>query len=131
MTKVQIICTSPGMRRNGIEHPASAFYEKDRWTDKQLAAFKADPSFVIREIDPSAESVNTDVDFQLAVAAEVKVQLAGQAALMRASYDQAVTDAAKEKVDDLQTKLDDANTKIAALQAQVDAAAANGGQPKK
>jgi len=142
--KVQIICTKPGMRRNGIEHPASAFYEDGRWSDTQLKAFKGDPNFIVRAVDELAENVNTDADFQLAVSTEVKRQVA----VLQSKFDQAVQAALTEKVGQLKAdhdnvvdglgkelkaatdkaaqvaldmglQLQEANTKITSLEAQL------------
>jgi len=45
---VTIVCRLPGMRRNGIRHPAVETYPADRWTDDELDAFNADPNFTVR-----------------------------------------------------------------------------------
>ncbi|WP_417436586.1 hypothetical protein [Hoeflea sp.] len=124
--KIQIICSSPGIRRNGIAHPASAFYDEDRWSDEQLAAFEADPAFTIRPVDDAMENVKTDTDFELAVAAEVDKRVKAKAAELQASFEQAVKEAVEDKtatikaeadkaVEDLGKQLQAATDKIAAL----------------
>ncbi len=47
MKPIEIICSSPGMRRNGVTHPARKTYPADHWSEAQLAAFDADPAFTI------------------------------------------------------------------------------------
>ncbi|WP_417423602.1 hypothetical protein [Hoeflea sp.] len=139
--KIQIICSSPGIRRNGIAHPASAFYDEARWDEKQLAAFEADPAFTVRTVDDAMENVKTDTDFELAVAAEVTRQMTAKATELQASFNQAVEDAVTEKtaaikadadkaVEDLGTKLKAANDKLAA-QATATSAEKKGAAAKK
>lgn len=71
MSKIQIICSKPGIRRNGIENPASAIYEKDRWTDKELDAFRADPAFMVLDAN-SASTAFSGPEFDAAVNAKVE-----------------------------------------------------------
>jgi hypothetical protein len=141
MTKIQIICSSPGMRRNGIEHPASAFYEDGHWTEKQLAAFRADPAFVVREVDETTENTVTDVDVQLRVDSEVKRLLAIKSDELQTSFQDAVNDAVIEKtatlkgehdtaLDAIGKKLAAAETSVADLTAKL-AAATKATAPKK
>ena len=122
--KIQIICSSPGIRRNGVAHPASAFYDEDRWSDEQLAAFEADPAFTIRNVDDAMENVKTDTDFELAVETEVDKRVKAKVAELQASFEQVVKDAVEDKtatikaeadkaVEDLGKKLQDATDKIA------------------
>jgi hypothetical protein len=131
--KIQIICSSPGMFRNGTRHPASAFYDEGHWSDQQLAAFQADPAFTIREVDDAAENVNTDADFALAVANEVDRQVAEKKSALQGSFDTAVKEAVADAVaaikadaetasDDAAKQLKAANDKIADLEAQLKAA---------
>lgn len=130
MTKVQIICSSPGMRRNGIEHPASAFYDADHWTVDQLRAFDRDPAFTVREVDEAAENVMTATDFQLAVDAEVKRQVDVLKDSLQTGFANAVKDAVAEKTAELKADHDNAmdkagkdlaaaNDKIGALEKQL------------
>lgn len=100
MSKVQIICSAPGMRRNGIAHPASAFYPSDRWSEEQLAAFRADPAFVVREVSGD-EPVTTEADFEGRVRAEVERLLADRAAELQRDFDAAVAAAAQERIEAL------------------------------
>ncbi len=141
MTKIQIICTSPGMRRNGIAHPASAFYDEDKWTPKQMKAFDADPAFTVREIDETAESVFTDTDFQLAVETEVQKRVMEQVSSLRASFKINVDEVVEEKmsalrsehdsaIDGLGKQLTAATERATALQAQIDAASTSTGTGK-
>jgi len=133
--KIQIICSSPGIRRNGISHPASAFYEEDRWSNSELAAFDADPAFTVRRVDDAMENVKTDTDFNVAVEAEVARQMKAKATELQASFDQAVKDAVTEKttsikadadkaVEDLGKELKAATDKIAELEKPADKKAA-------
>lgn len=133
--KIQIICSSPGIRRNGIAHPASAFYEEDHWSAKQLAAFEADPAFTVRTVDDAMENVKTDTDFELAVETEVDKRVKAKATELQASFDQAVKEAVDEKtaafkaeadkaVEDLGKELKAANDKLAAQTIAATAAAA-------
>ena len=87
-SKIQIICTKPGMRRNGIEHPASAIYAANHWSEDELKAFAADPSFIVQPVSSGGVLVES-VDIEAAVVARVEV---AKAAL------QADFDAAKEKL---------------------------------
>ncbi|MHC2481336.1 hypothetical protein [Rhizobium leguminosarum] len=121
--KIQIICSSPGMRRNGIAHAASEFYDDGHWTEDQLDAFRADPAFVVREVDDAVENVNTATDFQLKVDAEVKrqVELAGEK--LANGFKQAVDEAVIEKTAKLkgeqETALDAIGKKLATAEASV------------
>lgn len=124
--KIQIICTTPGMRRNGVKHPASAFYNEGDWTDEQLAAFRADPAFTVREVG-EGENVQTDDDFQQLVQAAVESRLQVKIDELQTAFDQAVAEKAKEKIDELQAEHDkvvvDLNAKLdAATKAAVDQA---------
>lgn len=121
MTKVQIICSSPGMRRNGVVHPASAFYDADRWSETELERFDADPAFTVRVVDETAESVMTDTDFQLAVDTEVKRQVDILKDSLQAGFANAVKDAVADKTAELKAELDNAMDK-----AGKDLVAANG-----
>lgn len=124
--KVQIICTKPGMRRNGVAHPASEIYPVGRWSDDELEAFRADPAFVVREI-ADGENTQTADDFELRVENEVKRRLEAKQIELQTGFEAAVKDAARERVDA-------AEGKIAALQAKLDAAPVSapdeGGAPK-
>ena len=46
-----IICTTPGMRRAGVEHKLVAVHDEDRFSTAQLTALRADPAFVVIEVD--------------------------------------------------------------------------------
>ena len=128
---IQIICTTPGMRRNGVKHPASAFYKEGHWTNEQLAAFRADPAFTVREVG-EGENVQTADDFQLRVNDAVQVLVEQKIAELQTAFDQAVAEKAKEKIDELQAGHDkvvaDLNAK---LDAATKAAGDQGGKPKK
>ncbi|SOC83116.1 hypothetical protein SAMN05421890_1561 [Ensifer adhaerens] len=95
--KIQIICSSPGMRRNGVTHPASAFYDEGHWTEKQMEAFKADPAFTIREVT-DGDTGTTEADFELRVKSEVERLSAEKANLLQAAFDQAVSDKVAEQL---------------------------------
>lgn len=120
--KIQIICTSPGMRRNGVEHPASALYAPDRWSEAELGAFRADPNFVVREVS-GAESVTTDTDIELRIEAEVEKRLKDKADALQASFDAAVTEKAKERVEALEATVSELTTKLEAATKSNDEAA--------
>ncbi|RFB91770.1 hypothetical protein B5K08_15850 [Rhizobium leguminosarum bv. trifolii] len=109
--KIQIICSSPGMWRNGIPHPASEFYPADRWDEKQLERFRADPAFTVREVD-DAENTMTDTDFQLRVDAEVSRQVKAKADGLQASFDAVVRTAVESKTAELKAEHDNAMDKI-------------------
>lgn len=117
--KIQIICSNPGMRRNGAIHPASAFYDAGRWTEEQLAAFRADPAFTVREAGED-ENVQTEDDFRLRVDAAVQELLAQKVDELQKAFDQAVAEKSKEKIEELQAGHDKA---VADLNAKLDAAA--------
>lgn len=129
--KIQIICTTPGMRRNGVKHPATAFYKEGHWTEEQLAAFKADPAFTVREVG-EGENVQTEDDFQQRVNDAVQVLFEEKVAELQAAFDQAVAEKAKEKIDELQAEHDkvvvDLNVK---LDAATKAAGDQAGKTKK
>ncbi|MGC4411295.1 hypothetical protein D4A92_09465 [Rhizobium rosettiformans] len=116
--KIQIICTTPGMRRNGVKHPATAFYKEGHWTEEQLAAFRADPAFTVREVG-EGENVQTEDDFQQRVNDAVQVLVEQKIAELQAAFDQAVAEKAKEKIEELQGEHDKA---VADLNAKLDAA---------
>lgn len=67
---VTIICRKPGMRRNGISHPASETYPADRWTEDQIKTFVGDPEFEVVFGDDSGERqvVDRPVAIKAAVA---------------------------------------------------------------
>ncbi len=106
MSKVQIICSRPGMLRNGMTHQASAFYPDNHWTPAQIDAFRADPAFTVREVDETAENVLTEDDFQIAVDAEVKRRLAELKAELEAGFHVTLADAVKEKLTENQAEYD-------------------------
>lgn len=122
--KIQIICTTPGMRRNGVKHPATAFYKEGHWTEEQLAAFRADPAFTVREVG-EGENVQTEDDFQQRVNDAVQVLFEQKIAELQASFDQAVAEKAKEKIEELQAEHDKA---VADLNAKLDAATKPAGE---
>lgn len=48
---VRITSKKDGFRRCGIEHPAqTAVYPDDRFTDEELARFKAEPMLIVEVI---------------------------------------------------------------------------------
>jgi len=116
--KIQIICSSPGLRRNGVAHPASAFYPAGHWTPEQLDAFRADPLFTVREVAEN-ENTQTSDDFEIRVTAELDRRLKAKAEELQKSFDQAVSDKAQEKIDELQAEH---NKAVADLNAKLDAA---------
>ncbi len=150
MSKIQIICTQPGIRRNGVKHPASAVYDDDHWTEDQLKAFRADRAFVVQEVSGDGIKLSGGD-----ISAEVDRRLALKINELQAGFDKAVSDAVDEKlatskanadntIDDLGRKLADATEKLATasatiidLQAKLDAAtqsqgdAAGKATPKK
>ncbi|ARQ59191.1 hypothetical protein EFR00_24935 [Rhizobium sophoriradicis] len=109
--KIQIICSSPGMWRNGVQHPASEFYPADRWSEKELERFRADPAFTVREVDETAENTMTDADFLLRVNAEVARQVRAKADELQAKFDQAVKSAVQDKTAELKAEHDNAMDK--------------------
>lgn len=116
--KIQIICTKPGMRRNGIEHPQSQTYEPDRWTETELMAFRSDPSFIVQEIEGDG-SLTRGPEFDAAVDDAVKRLLEERVAQMQASFAQAVQDAATEKVKEKAEQLQAAHkAELAAIKAE-------------
>lgn len=100
MSKIQIICTSPGMRRLGIAHPASEIYPAGRWSEVELKAFRADPAFTVRKVDEAESTASAD-DFEIRVANEVDRRVATKVEELQRRFDQAVTDLVEEKVSDL------------------------------
>lgn len=146
MTKIQIICSKPGIRRNGAEHPAQAIYDAGHWTEKQLDAFRADPAFIVQEVTGKAVEVSS-ADIEQAVNARVQIERQK----LQDSFNQAVADAVSEKlaetkadhdnaIDALGKKLQAAETEIATLKSaqangsenqQPDAEAGGSGDGKK
>lgn len=116
--KTQIICTRPGMRRMGVEHPASDTYDEGHWSAEQLDAFRADPAFVVQEIDENAV-VTRGPEFDQAVAEEVSKQVADKYMAMQLSFSTAVKDAAAENVSMAEDATAVANAKVAALEAEI------------
>jgi len=114
-TKIQIICTRPGMRRMGVEHPTTKTYNPGEWTEEQLIAFRADPAFVVQEIDENAV-VTRGLEFDRAVADEVSKQVSEKYMSMQLSFNTAVSDAAAEKI---KQAVDEVN---AATTSQIEAA---------
>lgn len=127
MSKIQIICTRPGMLRAGIAHPASAFYPAERWSEEDLKKIKADPAFVVREVEDT-ESTTTDADFELRVAAEVERRILLEASGLQAKFDDAVAKAVEVKVAEVK---DDYEKQLAELRAQLAAAEAKSTKPAK
>lgn len=126
MPKIQIICSSPGIRRNGIEHPASAIYDADRWSDQQLQAFRDDPAFIVQEVaEGGVQLSGTDVD--ASIAAKVKEQVEKISQGLQAAFDTTVSEKVAEKlaeatadrdkeITDLKAELATAQTKVAELE---------------
>lgn len=128
-SKIQIICTKPGMRRNGIEHPASAIYAANHWSEDELKAFAADPSFIVQPVSSGGVQVESE-DIEAAVVARVEV---AKAALqvdfdaakekLQADFARTVKEAVDDKLDaakaeatkDVQAKLTTAEGKVAEL----------------
>ncbi len=103
MSKIQIICSKPGIRRNGVEHPAQALYEPGRWTDTELEAFRADPAFIVQKVAGSTVAVSS-ADIEQAVNARVEIERQK----LQLSFNQAVSDAVAEKLADAKAKHDNA-----------------------
>jgi hypothetical protein len=122
MSKIQIICSSPGMRRHGVKHPASAIYDAGHWTDDQLKAFDADPAFTVLKVAEGGVQIEGG-DIEAAVAARVTIA----AEELQAKFNKAVEDKVAEKiadakaeaVKDLQTQLSAANGKVEELTVSV------------
>lgn len=138
MSKIQIICSIPGIRRNGIEHPAQAIYDAGRWSEKQLEAFRADPAFIVQEVSDGGTALSGS-EFDTAVAAEVRKQVETITAGMQATFNNAVTTAVNEKLADIEVahdnamdalgkKLKAAEEKVAALEAAQKTAQAVGSE---
>ena len=126
MSKIQIICSSPGIRRNGIEHPASAIYDADRWNDKQLQAFKDDPAFIVQDVaEGGIQLSGKDIDAN--IAAQVNEQVANIAEGLKTSFQNTVTekvaeeladarDEYEQQIADLKAELSTAQTKVTELE---------------
>lgn len=118
MSHVQIICTKPGMRRNGIEHPASAIYGEGHWSETELEAFRADPSFIVQPVAREGVQVGNG-DIEAAVEARVKIV----SEELQAKFSKAVADQVAEKLDETVTKaLKEPQEQIATLRAELEAA---------
>ena len=102
MSKIQIICSSPGIRRNGIEHPASAIYDADRWNDTQLQAFKDDPAFIVQDVAEGGVKLSgTDID--ATIAAQVNDHVEKIAEGLKASFQITVAEKVAEELADAKT----------------------------
>lgn len=101
MSKIQIICSKPGIRRNGTEHPAQAVYDAGHWTEEQLAAFRADPAFIVQEAAGSAVS-SDDINATVTALVEIERQK------LQLSFNNAVTTAVNEKLADIEVAHDNA-----------------------
>ena len=114
MSKIQIICSKPGIRRNGVEHPAQAVYDAGRWTDKELKAFRADPAFIVLE---AAGGASASDDIKLAALVEIERKK------LEAGFNKAVSDAVAEKLADTKAEHDNAidalGKKLQAAEAEV------------
>ncbi|EHS51497.1 hypothetical protein PDO_1888 [Rhizobium sp. PDO1-076] len=115
MSQIQIICTSPGMRRQGIVHTASAIYEEGHWTETQLQAFKDDPSFIVQPVGAGGVQLSGD-DFDSAVAAKVSEQLATLQDALQVTFDTAVAEKARERIEKIRI---DHSVEVDALKADI------------
>ncbi len=133
MSKVQIICTQPGIRRNGVQHSASAIYEQGHWTTDQLKAFRADPAFIVQDVAGDGIRLS-DAE----ISDEVQRLVTLKSAELQARFNDAVSKAAAEKlataqaeadnaIDALGKKLTAAEATIADLQKQLETATASQG----
>ena len=118
MSKIQIICSKPGLRRNGKEHPASAIYDAGHWTEAQLDAFRADQLFVVQTVGAGGVELS-GTDFDAAVAA--KVEEAKTA--LQDTFNTTVANAVAEKLAMAKAEhdnaIDAAGKKLAAAEARV------------
>lgn len=122
MPKIQIICSSPGIRRNGIVHPASATYDEGHWTEKQLEAFRADPAFIVQEVvEGSVKLSGKDVD--ATIAAKVKEQVEKISLGLQATFETTVSERVAEKLTEATAERDkeitDLKAELAAAQTKV------------
>ena len=103
MSKIQIICSIPGLRRNGVAHPAQKTYEPGHWTEDQLEAFKADPAFFVQELADNAVEVSS-ADIENAVITRVEIERRK----LEDSFNKAVADAVAEKIAETKAAHDNA-----------------------
>lgn len=101
MSKIQIICSIPGLRRNGAVHPAQAVYDAGHWSEKQLEVFRADPAFIVLDAAGSA-AVSAEINATVTALVEIERQK------LQDSFNQAVADAVAEKLTDTKAKHDNA-----------------------
>lgn len=141
MSKIQIICSSPGIRRNGVVHAATAIYEAGRWTEKELQAFRDDPAFLVQDVGQGGVQLSGD-DFEAAVAERVTEQVTKLQDALQVTFEAAVTEKAKERVERLQTEhaaavatldkqIGDLTSKLAAAVKAEPEGEAGGAKPKK
>lgn len=125
MSKIQIICSIPGLRRNGVVHPAQETYEPGHWTEGQLKAFEADPAFIVQEVHGKAAEVSS-ADIEQAVKARVDIERKK----LEDSFNKAVADAVAEKlaetkaghdnaIDALGKKLEASQVRVVDLEAHI------------
>jgi len=108
--KITIICRQPGMRRAGVQHPASATYPADRWSKEQLKAFRDDASFEV--IDGEAPAATT----QAALIA-VREELKGKDDALKSATDEMAS--LKAELEKAQGNLDDRTQEIEGLKKTV------------
>lgn len=121
MPKIQIICSSPGMRRHGAVHPASAIYDEGKWTDTQLQAFRDDPAFTVLAVADGGGVLAAGTDIEASINARVEVIREE----MQKSFNKAVSDGVAEKLDSVKAEVaEDYKDEISAL--AKDLASANG-----
>lgn len=126
--KIMITCIRPGMFRNGIQHPANAIYDEDRWSAAEIESFKADPAFSV--VDVAENKVTEEVAFRL------MTSHADELAALEARYDQSIDEAGKaivaaedrinELLDQLQNekkRAETAEAEVARLTAVINTAA--------
>ncbi|MBD8554914.1 hypothetical protein IFT84_10300 [Rhizobium sp. CFBP 8762] len=119
MSKIQIICTKPGLRRAGVEHPAAKVYDADHWSHEDIAAFKADPAFIVQPYSGVADDVNTSGDFDAAVAREVKRQVEAKSAELQAAFNTAVREACDDRIDEASREIDRLKAELGAAKAAI------------
>lgn len=120
MSKIQIICSSPGLRRNGIEHQASAVYDEGRWTEKQLDVFRADPAFIVQQVAADGGVGLSGLDFDEAVNKKVAEKIEALSSALQSSFEVAVADKARERIEALETRIAEREAAISLTEIEVE-----------
>lgn len=115
---IQIVCTVPGLRRNGVSHARVANYSVGDWTKEQLDAFKADPAFIVTEHDgdlSTAQNSAIEQALQAQAAASNAAMAEAEAKLLES---QTVIGGLEKERDDLKAALASSEAEVTRLKSE-------------